>query len=155
MLIAMFVFLCYRVYQVMYPPLPEAPPPLASPREQIAANDTSIGLPGDPPPRPRLDPPGGGYTGIHRRNPFWYYSGRAGSEDGGAVTAETLNIRLRDIKEDGQQWRARITTGSLTEWYDEGAQFEGFRLESIDPDSKTAVVYAVQQEARVTLQIQR
>ena len=146
----MVAVLCYRVYQVFWPP---EPPKEAMLRPPTPGLDKVKDRPPKPGLRPPLDLPGD-YTQLYRKNPF---SLRGGALDTGRdedVTQKDLDITLLDIKQVGDRWRARLRTSAGRRWYDEGDQFEQFQLEEIHSDEKTVVVYAERHAKRLTLHME-
>ncbi|MBL7645296.1 MAG: hypothetical protein JNK74_03795 [Candidatus Hydrogenedentes bacterium] len=57
------------------------------------------------------------------------------------LTGKGVGIELLDLKEANGEWRARLKTNSSKKWYVEGEAFEAFRLESINVEEKSVVVY--------------
>lgn len=148
-------FLCYRVYEVMYPPEEEYQAPPTPPVKLPATEEERRQLHGEVlpplvPPRPRVDAPED-VASLFRRNPFWYAS--SVSAPGDETTVERLDIQLLDIQRVGQGYRARIRTGNVRKWYVEGAPFEEYVLEEIDAEARTVTIYAKRLEERLTLNI--
>ena len=142
-LILLLGFLCYRVYELFVPKVLEAAPP----------DQKGKAEPPQPPPNnPPVDAPGQ-YAGLYHSNPFTYFSDAPTSGEGG-LTGKEAGIELLNIKQmPGGKWRAQLKTGAAKKWYDEGEPFEEFKLESINPDDKTVVVYAERFAKTVTLRL--
>jgi len=155
-LVIMVCFLCYRVYEVMYPPeddgvavTPSPPKPLPESNEMRAQLVGEV-LPPLVPPRPRVDGPED-VASLYRRHPFWVASS-PGAPAGDAAT-ETADIELLDIQTMGNRVRARLRTGTTRSWYDEGAEFADYILEDIDPDARSVTVYATRLGERLNLNL--
>jgi hypothetical protein len=158
-LIAMVVFLVYRVWQVVYPPPPVEGLRVVSPKNNLPEDPQERAtlvadgvLPPPPPPRELTEIPGT-YAVVHRNNAMWYYSGDTGTTT--EVTAESLGLYLVDIQRAGTRLRARLQTRSTTKWYNEGEQFEEFELLQIDQEQGTVEIYANQHGTRLTVKMQR
>lgn len=158
-LIAMVVFLVYRVWQVVYPPPPAEGPRVVSPKNNLpedpqerAALVAEGVLPPPPPPRELTEIPGT-YAVVHRNNAMWYYSGNTATTE--EVTPEMLGLFLVDIQRAGNVLRARLQTRTTTKWYNEGEQFEEFELVQINQEQGTVEVYANQYGRRLTVTMQR
>lgn len=136
-------FLAFRVYELFVPKVLEA-----APKDETGNRDA----PPPPPSKPPLDGPGQ-YAGLYRGNAFTYFSDAPTTGEGG-LTAKEAGIELLNLMEmpDGR-WRAQLKTSVTKKWYDEGEPFEEFKLESIDPDEKSAVVYAERFARTVTLRM--
>lgn len=140
-LVALLAYFGFRVYELFVP------------KELEAAVTDQSGKPeppAPPPNRPPLDAPGQ-YAGLYRSNAFTYFSD-APTEGGTGLTAKEAGIELVDLKEVRGKWRARLKTVT-TKWYDEGEEFEEFKIESINPEEKTVVVYAERFAKTVTLRL--
>jgi hypothetical protein len=144
-LLVMVGILVYRVYGVVNPPPPPQWPPLPRPQTELPTDPAEVqtlGLPGDPTPRPPMDVPGT-YSMLYNRNPFWYYSGQQKQDTKTEVDPKDLNIKLLDIQNAGGKLRAKLRTGdNATKWYSENDQFEKYELQKIDPDSNTVEIYS-------------
>ena len=156
-LVVMLLILAYRVYGVLtYSVEADWPKPIP-PKQQLPQESEarkSIGLPGDPPPRPLMDMPAV-YVDFYERNPFWYHSGQNREESNREVTAEDLNIQLLDIQDVGGNPRARLRSSRTTSWYSAGEQFEEFELLEIDADALTVVVFSERYDRPFTLRKRR
>lgn len=139
-LLVLLGFLAFRVYELFVPKVLEAAPPDATGKRDA---------PQPPPNNPPLDGPGQ-FTGIYRTNAFTYFSDAP--SDGEGLTAKEAGIELLKLQEmpDGR-WRAQLKTTVTKKWYYEGEPFEEFKLESINPDDQTVVVYAERFAKTVTL----
>jgi hypothetical protein len=146
-LVIMVCILCYRVYQIIYPP-PKPQEKQYRPPVKEVAEDQRPPLP--PPPPPMLIP--GAYASLHRQNPFWYYS-REASDKQREVTGKDLGITLLNVRRVGETWRAQLRTQSTTRWYNEGEEFEQFVLERVNPEEKTVVIYSEQYARRFTYEV--
>lgn len=140
-LVALLGFLGYRVYELFVPKVLEAAAP-----DQRGKPEP----PAPPPNKPPLDAPGQ-YAGLYRSNAFSYYSDTP--TDGTSLTGKEAGIELLKLQEmpDGR-WRAQLKT-SAKKWYYEGDPFEEFKLEKINPEEKTVVVYAERFAKTVTLRL--
>lgn len=159
-LIAMVVFLVYRVWQVVNPPPLEEGPQILSPKNNLPEDPQERAelvkeqvLPPPPPPRELTEIPGT-YAVLYRNNALWYFSGQSDSGDG-PVTAERLGLSLLDIQRVGTKLRARLQTRSTNKWYNEGEQFEEFELLTINQEQGTVEIYANQYGKRLTVKMQR
>jgi hypothetical protein len=141
-LVALLAYFGFRVYELFVPKELEA-----------AVTDLSgkPDPPAPPPNRPPLDAPGQ-YAGLYRSNAFTYFSD-APTEGGTGLTGKEAGIELLDLKEVQGKWRAQLKTGVAKKWYDEGEEFEEFKVESINPDEKSVVVYAERFAKTVTLRL--
>ncbi len=141
-LVALLGVLCFKVYELFVPKELEA-----------AAVDLSgkPDPPAPPPNRPPLDAPGQ-YAGLYRSNAFTYFSD-APTEGGTGLTGREAGIEMLDMKEVQGKWRVQLKTGAAKKWYDEGEEFEEFKVESINPDEKSVVVYAERFAKTVTLRL--
>lgn len=140
-LVVLLGILGYRVYELFVPKVLEAAPP----------DQKGKAEPPQPPPNnPPVDAPGQ-YAGLYHSNAFTYFSDAPTSGEGG-LTGKEAGIELVDLKEVRGKWRARLKTVT-TKWYDEGEEFEEFKVESINPDEKTVVVYAERFAKTVTLRL--
>lgn len=147
-LVVMVGILCFQVYKVLYP---EQKAAAAPPREPQAAPGEA-----EPPPSPPDSPLAtafGDYPSLYRRNPFWYMSGRNQKNSG--QSSEEINIKLLNIRNVSGRIRAQIQTATTTQWYDVGAGFEQFRLESVDESGGTATVYVESLGKDITLTVQQ
>jgi hypothetical protein len=143
-LVVLLGFLGFRVYELFVPKVLEA----------AAPDERGKPAPPQPPPNnPALDAPGE-YAGLYRSNAFTYFSD-APTEGGTGLTGKEAGIELLNLKQmpDGR-WRAQLKTSVTKKWYDEGEPFEEFKVESINPEEKTVVVYAERFARTVTLRIQ-
>jgi len=141
-LVALLGVLGFKVYELFMP------------KELEAAVDDSIGTPPPPPPppnRPPLDAPGQ-YAGLYRSNAFTYYSDTPTGKD--QISGKEAGIELLKLQEmpDGR-WRAQLKTNAK-KWYYEGDEFEQFKLETINAEEQTVVVYAEKFAKTVTLRMQ-
>lgn len=128
----MVLFLCWRVYQVVYPP--------EVPEIQGVATPSASGQM-DVPPVPPGGPEGPGGLApptrpLTARNPFWYYASPdsgTGDEDGPSVP-----IVLMGFQELPKGTFARLQVGSdkRARSYSEGSQFQTFVLTVINADDK-------------------
>ncbi len=149
-LICMVAFLCYQVYQVVYPPPREESVSHPRPDKEIPKD----ARPPEPSRRPPIDLPGS-YASLSNQNPFWWYSGSSSaSKDDGEITAEDLGLELLAIREVGDSWRAQLNTRTVRRrWYNEGEQFEEYILEEINPEEGTAVVYSERYARKYDLEL--
>lgn len=141
-LIALLGVLGFKVYELFVP------------KELDAAVTDLAGKPDPPSPppnRPPLDAPGQ-YAGLYRSNAFTYFSD-APTEGGTGLTGREAGIELLDMKQVQGKWRVQLKTGAAKKWYDEGEEFEEFKVESINPDEKSVVVYAERFAKTVTLRL--
>lgn len=141
-LLVLLGFLAFRVYELFVPKALEAAPPDATGKRDA---------PKPPPNNPPVDGPGQ-YASLYRSNAFTYFSDAP--SDGEGLTAKEAGIELLKLQEmpDGR-WRAQLKTTVTKKWYYEGEPFEEFKLESINPDDQTAVVYAERFAKTVTLRM--
>jgi hypothetical protein len=141
-LVVLLCFLCFRVYELFVPKVMEAAVP-----EERGKPDPPMPPPGNPP----VDGPGQ-YAGLYRSNAFSYFSDAP--TDGEGVSGKEAGIELLNLKQmpDGR-WRAQLKTSVTKKWYDEGEPFEEFKLESINPDDKSVVVYAERFARTITLRM--
>lgn len=146
-LVIMVGFLCYRVYQMLYPPPKPAEKQFRAPGKEIAEEQR----PPLPPLRPPMDVPGA-YAALHRQNPFWYYGTSAGTTTPG-IDPKNLGISLLKVRKVGDKLRAQLRTRSTTQWYNEGEEFEQFVLEQVNPEDNTVVIYSEQYSRRFTLKL--
>ncbi|MBI2432632.1 MAG: hypothetical protein HYV26_07165 [Candidatus Hydrogenedentes bacterium] len=146
--------LCYRVYEVIFPPPPEEPKPTNPPKNELPAPgpETEKLLPPSPPPRPPIDAPDD-YASLYRRNPFSYSS--AGGGGATEVKEDELDIALLNIQPGNDGARAQLRAGAAKKWYKEGEPFQGYVLEDIDVDAKTVTIYSEQLEKRQTLEMEQ
>jgi hypothetical protein len=149
MVLAVMVgFLCYRVYQVVFPredgthietpPIAKTTPP---PPEF---------LPGDPPPPPPRRTPEI-WASLYTRNMFVYRSsggGTQGTDDQGS------ELRLLRIVP-GNPPRAQIQSGPNRKFYLAGDQFESYQVLEINVEEGTVIVYAENRRRRETLTVRR
>lgn len=75
--------------------------------------------------------------------------------DGEELTGKQAGIELLDVKQGGDQWHARLKTVLGKKWYIEGDAFEAFKLESINPEEKSVVVFAERFGKSITLRLPR
>lgn len=142
-LVALLGFLAFRVYQLFVPQTLEA-----GSTDQKGEAEPPQPAPNNPAP----DAPGQ-YAALYNSNAFTYYSD-APVDSGGGLTPKEAGIELLDLKQGpGGAWRARLKTGAARKWYNEGEEFEEFKVESINPDEKTVVVYAERFAKTVTLRL--
>lgn len=141
-LVVLLGFLGYRVYELFVPKVLEAASPDLRGKPEP---------PQPPPNNPSVDAPGQ-YAGLYRSNAFSYFSDAPTDVEGG-VTGKEAGIELLNIKEGaGGKWRAQLKT-SAKKWYYEGEEFEEFKLEEINHEEMTVVVYAERFAKTVTLRI--
>jgi hypothetical protein len=141
-LVALLGVLGFKVYELFVP------------KELEAAANEVVGKPDPPAPppnRPPLDAPGQ-YAGLYRSNAFTYFSD-APTEGGTGLTGREAGLELLDMKEVQGKWRVQLKTGVAKKWYDEGEEFEEFKVESINPDERSVVVYAERFAKTVTLRL--
>lgn len=150
-LVVMVAILCFQVYKVLYPD--EKPRGISPvPPRSIDENTEGFTAPPIPPDKPTITI-SGDYVSLFRRNPFWFFSGR--NQRNTNSDSADYEIHLVDIQVTAEGVRrAQLRTATTTQWYTEGAGFEQFRLESIDVDSQTAVVYVESLGREVTLQME-
>ena len=141
-LLVLLGFLAFRVYELFVPKVLEAAPP-----DAVGTTEP----PKPPPNNPPLDGPGQ-YASLYRSNAFTYFSDAPSDSEG--LTAKEAGIELLKLQEmpDGR-WRAQLKTTVTKKWYYEGEPFEEFKLESINPDDQTVVVYAERFAKTVTLRM--
>lgn len=152
-LAAMFCILCYRAYQVFYPPPPPQEKRLDFPRKSLEDVDPSF-IPPQPRSRIPSDLPGA-YAGLYNRNPFWYHARAQSGQQQKEITPKDLGLSLHAIRQVGGRLRAQLSTMSVKRrWYDEGEKFEEYELQEIDPENNTVVVYAERYARRFTLSIE-
>lgn len=143
-LVVLLGFLAFRIYELFVP------------KELEAAQTSTSGTreaPQPPPNNPPLDAPGQ-FAGLYRSNAFTYFSDAP--SDGEGPTAREAGIELVKLQEmpDGR-WRAQLKTTVTRKWYYEGDPFEEFKLESINPEDQTVVVYAERFARTITLRLQQ
>ena len=150
-LVVMVAILCFQVYKVLYPD--EKPRGvIPNPPRSLDENSEGFTAPPQPPDKPGITI-SGDYVSLFRRNPFWYFSGRnqRGTQDG----EEGTEIALVDIQVTAAGvTRAQLRTATTTQWYTVGDSFEQFRLQSVDVDGQTAVVYVERLSREITLQLE-
>lgn len=147
-LAVMVVFLCFRVYQVLYPP----PPPTGGrnfqpPRNELPADVETPGVPPRIPPNSAPE----NWANLWLRNPFiWVNPGtsRRINIDG---ASQVINLEVLNFQEvpDGS-WKVQIQSARRG-WYSEGDSFETYQLLSIDPDTECIEVFAEQVQRRVQI----
>lgn len=134
----MVIFLCFRVYQVVQPPLPPPGGVFQPPRNQLPPD---VETPGSPPRLPG-NPTPGNWADLWRNNPFIYVSpGDSNRPNGNSDQALDLEVLNFQEVSDGI-WRVRIRSASDRRWYSEGDAFEAYELLSIDPDTECIVVFS-------------
>ena len=133
---ALVLVLCFQVYKVVYPPEVELPDPPKPPKNTMP-EDSRI-LPGMPPIIPPL-PDRVPATGLIENNPFTVYG-----IDRGTERDRKPQLWFVGLRPWGDGWRAEITTNpnARPKRYQEGEEFESFRLEKIDVENKEIVVYS-------------
>lgn len=138
-LAVMVVVLCYRVYQVVNPPLDDENQPVFTP----PSNDPKGIVPPPPPPPVPFAPPTENWSLIWRRS-SWQWQPRTDRRDQNAEAELSINLELLDIMElPNGRVRAQIkSVAGSGKWYDEGDPFESYTLISIDPDTNSCVIFA-------------
>lgn len=143
-LIIMVLVFGYRVYMVFSPPPAPDWPPVRMPMMDLPEDPEEqqlIGLPGNPPVRPPMDVPGT-YAALYTSNPFWYYSGQQQSAQPQGAAA-TIDVQLVDIQSTGGRSRARLRSGTRTEWVWENARFgDDYELRRVNVEDQTVEIYS-------------
>lgn len=136
-LTVLVIVLCYRVYGVVNPPPIEAAPNFPPP-----GNAAPDGVPA-PPPVPL--PTGSPDTGqIVARNPFSVYGGAPAQVE----QEPQLDIELvRTMPLGPNEARAQIVVNRQRRWVSQGEEFDGYRVERIDPETNEVVIWS-QEDAR-------
>ena len=148
-LAVMVVVLCFRVYQVLYPP----PPETGGANFQPPGNSLPLDVktPGIPPRiPPNMEPEN--YTLLWMRSPFtWVEPGtRRRTPDGSIQEVDLELLNLQQVS-DGS-WRVQIRSAANTKkWYAEGARFESYQLLAIDPDTECVTVFAEEVQRRAEI----
>lgn len=139
MVLAVMVgFLCYRVYQVMYPETTGEGNEgqiwrLAS--KDLPEDMERPGTPPLPPPNPlRVD-----WSRLWK-SPMFRWDPRGVKAPGGLAEVELSVIKIMDTGVGG--YRVQIETEKSKKWYAEGASFESYELISIDPDGGCCDIFA-------------
>lgn len=150
-LVVMVAILCFQVYKVLYP---DEKPRGVTPMPPRAINEETEGFttPPLPPDRPVITI-SGEYASLFRRNPFWFFSGRNQRGSGSEISDTEIALLDIQVTPEGER-RAQLRTATTTQWYTEGVGFEQFRLQSVDVDGQTAVVYVESLGRDVTLQME-
>ena len=138
-LLVMLVFLGIRVYNILNPESDTGtnssyPPP----RIEISED---VERPGIPPRVEPLDDPED-WSPLLRRPVFIYEQRRAVSPDdpdddqlGGRIEVLSIQEALPGLI------KVQIRTEATKQWYEEGEEFETYRLQSIDVDSQCCEIY--------------
>jgi type II secretory pathway component PulC len=146
-LLALVVFLFYRVYAVAVNK--ETPPP---PPPPSAANTREVP---NPPPFPPDRPPLADAGALVSRNPFTIYGIQQAES---SRTSEEVRIPLvlqRIVPWNDGQLRAELTTeDGRSRRYKEGESFQSYVLESIDEATRSVVVYSQEHDRTFTLKAQ-
>ncbi len=144
----MVIVLCFRVYQVLYPPPDIAGDIFLPPGNSLPLD---VKTPGTPPRiPPNIEPEN--YTLLWMRNPFtWVEPGkRRLSTDGSIQDIDLELVNLQQVS-DGS-WKVQIRSAANTKkWYSEGARFESYQLLSIDPDAECVTVFAEEVQRRTEI----
>ena len=133
--VVMAIFLCFRVYKVLYPPKPEG-------LSTVFQSPTSTGKIGVETPDPRAPalPPPPATPPLTRSNPFWYYA--APSTGSGSEEEGSTHLKLIGIQKTPKGPLARISSkGERARAYHEGEEFENYMVQKIDVDAGTVTVY--------------
>ncbi|HIJ64959.1 MAG TPA: hypothetical protein HPP77_03330 [Candidatus Hydrogenedentes bacterium] len=150
MLCALVAVLLYYVFRVFRPPELVQLNPVALPRRNVEAADLPD-LPNDPGPPP-VPNPAGNWASIYEQNPLWVYSGTTRGPDDANSDEPKLDIKLLNISvQPGGKALAQIRTNTK-KWYEEGENFENFKLLDIDPEAGTVTVYSEKIGKTVTLE---
>lgn len=135
----------WRAYQVMNPEKTPPPPPHAAPRRPT---EEDVPLPKIPPAiEPRV--PDDAFATIHKRNPFWYYSGQTAPEQGPAPAAEPPITLVRILGN-----RARLAMDGAKKYCAEGDTFGHYEIVGVDREAQTCEVYSTQSGKTQTLHAQ-
>ncbi|MBI4557397.1 MAG: hypothetical protein HY706_07435 [Candidatus Hydrogenedentes bacterium] len=148
----MVVILGWQVYIVVNPPKDENDNFVASPPGNVSPPaDQGPPSPSNPPPPPAA----GEWSSLVRSNPWWVYAQPLTGEGGGKQDDQNPGVILLDIQQmSNGEHRARLQT-VRPRWYREGESFESFRLERINAEEQTVVVYSEKHGRRLTIPMQR
>lgn len=142
--VALVGVLCWRVYEVMNPQALVDPPSHTAPRRP-----TEEDVPAPPVPKFRETPASDDtFASIHKRNPFWYYSGQA-KTDTAPKNDQQASITLVRIMGD----RARLEMNGKRKLCAKGDTFGDYEIRSIDSAAKTCEVYSGQSGRTETLNV--
>lgn len=152
-LLAIIMVLAYRVYVVAFPPEPEPMLPPAPPRGELPPRaEAPPGLlPPQVPPPPPMDVPED-YAALAQRNPFSYRSAPTGPGTT-AAGEEEADIQLLRIQVAGGSPRGQFRTGGRNYWRTVGQQAGEYRVDDIDAEEGTAVVFAEQLQRPIQLAV--
>jgi hypothetical protein len=155
-LLLMVGVLTYRVYEIASPaepenmptprsPLAELPPPAEAPEGLLPPS-----VPGRPPAGVPED-----YGPLVRRNPWSFHASPAGGRTtvAGEQEEEISLLRIQMVR--GEP-RAQLRAGSQQRWVGVGQDFgNDYRVDEIDAEEGTAVVYAQRLQRPIQLEIGR
>lgn len=137
-------FLCYRVYQVVFPTEEgthiEIPPMAKSTPPEPGV------LPKDPPPPPPRRAPEV-WTSLHTRNMFVY---RASGDAGPQGTGQQAELILLRFVPDNPP-RVQIQSGPKRYFLRAGDQFESYQVLEINVEEGTVTIYAENRRERIIL----
>ena len=138
-LLVMLVFLGLRVYNILNPETdPGTNSSFPPPRSEISKDVERPGIP------PRVEPLAGpeDWSPLVRRDPFFYdprtavLVGKDGEEPLGSKV-EVLSIQ----EVFAGVVKVQIRTERTKKWYEEGDEFETYRLQSVDVDTQCCEIY--------------
>lgn len=145
-LLILVAILCFRVYVVLSTYSAEGSLEGEDSRNGITptprpatARPADVGL---PPPRPDLPRPMD-YSGLIRRNPFTVW-GVAREDASERTPSERIDVSLiRIVRWGDGTYRAEISVkGDKPKRFEEGEPFVSYRLERIDPETQTVVIFS-------------
>jgi len=143
----MVIVLCFRVYQVLYPPPDIAGDIFLPPGNSLPLD---VKTPGTPPRiPPNIEPEN--YTLLWMRNPFiWVEPGKRRLLTDGSI--QEVDLELLRLQAVGDGWTVQIRSAANTKkWYREGDRFESYQLLSIDPDAECVTVFAEEVQRRTEI----
>jgi len=143
--VIMLGVLCWHVYRVRYPA--ELPAEIAHNAPGRAQETDAVAQAAGLPPRQMAN-----WTGVYTPNPFWYFSGLTAAANQPKEVVDA-GIKLLQIRQVRDKYRAQLQTESSTKWCNEGDPFESFEILKIDPDAGTCQVRSERLGRVITLSL--
>lgn len=143
--VIMLGVLCWHVYRVRYPA--ELPAEKAHNAPGRAQETDAVAQAAALPPRQMAN-----WTGVYTPNPFWYFSGLTAAANQPKEVVDA-GIKLLQIRQVRDKYRAQLQTESSTKWCNEGDPFESFEVLKTDPDAGTCQVRSERLGRVITLSL--